>query len=24
VKSGYGIIGGQTPGNLFLAFHATH
>jgi polyvinyl alcohol dehydrogenase (cytochrome) len=22
VNSGYGIIGGQTPGNLFLAFHA--
>ncbi len=21
VNSGYGIIGGQTPGNLFLAFH---
>jgi polyvinyl alcohol dehydrogenase (cytochrome) len=24
VNSGYGIIGGQTPGNLFLAFHARH
>jgi polyvinyl alcohol dehydrogenase (cytochrome) len=22
VNSGYGLIGGQTPGNLFLAFHA--
>jgi polyvinyl alcohol dehydrogenase (cytochrome) len=22
VNSGYGIIGGQSPGNLFLAFHA--
>jgi len=21
VNSGYGIIGGQMPGNLFLAFH---
>ena len=21
VNSGYGLIGGQTPGNLFLAFH---
>ena len=24
VNSGYGLIGGQTPGNLFLAFHARH
>jgi polyvinyl alcohol dehydrogenase (cytochrome) len=24
VNSGYGIIGGQQPGNLFLAFHAVH
>lgn len=24
VNSGYGIIGGETAGNLFLAFHAKH
>jgi hypothetical protein len=24
VNSGYGLMAGQSPGNVFLAFHAKH